>query len=391
MTKKKASPPSLKSYVSKYNIQSFFARKRRGAPKRLTPEEREDAMKNDLLNKSKLVRTSERRNKKNNKNTNERTKSSASDKKKDSNNPDDDEPAKKKTRRNYSHGEDYEKLKRAIDCWENKRDEYFNEDGKPKSFETYCKQFDIPVKTFRHYVCGPVEKRRVLGSSVGRKPMISKEDQGFVCDVLARADRGNEGKNRKEAIDLIQDLAPELSRKQASRALTVHILEKENNVKKNIIKSQASTTSRSSITVDQQFRWHNTYENCLNILRNKNVGKCKKSGKSFGEVIQHFIIGGDESNFMASHNGDAYVIGSVGKKKHEKNVADSRCSITAYRTGTVVGDTGPTMILLAGKQKRKHYSDKFLINNRAAQGSTIIMTETAFMTTDAWVKMPPNL
>ena len=49
------------------------------------------------------------------------------------------------------------------------------------------------------------------------------------------------------------------------------------------------------------------------------------------------------------------------------------------------------MILLAGKQKRKFYTDKFLINNGAALGSTIIMTETAFMTTEAWVKMTPKL
>ena len=124
---------------------------------------------------------------------------------------------------------------------------------------------------------------------------------------------------------------------------------------KYVLGSQATSTNRSSITIEQQFRWHKTYDNVLNLLRTRNVGLCRKSNKTFGEVIQHFIIGGDESNFMASHRGDAYDIGTVGKK-NEKNVADSRMSVTAYRTGSVGGETGPTIILLAGSKKKKHYS-----------------------------------
>lgn len=91
------------------------------------------------------------------------------------------------------------------------------------------------------------------------------------------------------------------------------------------------------------------------VLRIKNVGKCKKSRKTFGELIQHFIIGGDEASFIASHNGDAYIIGLVGKRKHEKNVSDARMSVTAYRTDTVSGQTGPTIILLACSKKNKNF------------------------------------
>ena len=64
-------------------------------------------------------------------------------------------------------------------------------------------------------------------------------------------------------------------------------------------------------------------------------------------------MSGDESFFMASANGDCRVIGSVGKAKHERNIMDSRSSITAYRTGTVAGSTGPTIILLKGTNKRR--------------------------------------
>ena len=123
---------------------------------------------------------------------------------------------------------------------------------------------------------------------------------------MARADRGNEGKSRSEAIDMVQEVNQTLTRKQASRQLTDYILRKNEMVKNSLVKSTAITTIRSAITVEQQFYWHYIYESCLDKLRDVNKGLCKKSGKSFGEVIQHFIIGGDESNFMASANGNAY-------------------------------------------------------------------------------------
>ena len=107
------------------------------------------------------------------------------------------------------------------------------------------------------------------------------------------------------------------------------------------------------MTVDQQLFWNKTIEHAYSELRKLNTGVCKKSGNTFGEVIQHFIIGGDESCFMASANGDCRVIGSVGKKKHERNIMDSRASVTAYRTGTVGGSTGPTIILLKGSKRRR--------------------------------------
>ena len=41
-----------------------------------------------------------------------------------------------------------------------------------------------------------------------------------------------------------------------------------------------------------------------------------KSGKTFGEVMEHFIIGVDEYCFVTSANSDCRVIGSVGKAKN---------------------------------------------------------------------------
>jgi len=133
------------------------------------------------------------------------------------------------------------------------------------------------------------------------------------------------------------------------------------------------------------------YDDVLCLLRHHNTGLCNRSGKTFGEVIHHFIIGADESGFMASANGDAYIVGAAGKRKHKKNTADCRASVTALRTGNVEGETGPAVILLAGKKKRRSFSDKFLERHGAAKRSTIIMTETVFMTTEALINLTPKL
>jgi hypothetical protein len=38
-----------------------------------------------------------------------------------------------------------------------------------------------------------------------------------------------------------------------------------------------------------------TFEAGLNKLRELNTGQCNLTGKTFGELIRHFIIGGDET------------------------------------------------------------------------------------------------
>ncbi len=114
------------------------------------------------------------------------------------------------------------------------------------------------------------------------------------------------------------------------------------------------------------------------------------TGKCVGELLHHFVVGGDETGMLAS-DGNVKVIGSIEKKKHEKILADSRCSISMYRTGCIAGDTGPTIFLCSGKKKRAGFTDKVLLQNGAAPGSTIIMTENAYMTNDAWEEMAPNI
>ena len=78
--------------------------------------------------------------------------------------------------------------------------------------------------------------------------------------------------------------------------------------------AQRTTTKRIAITVAQQFRWFTRYEEGLKFLREKNTGVCRKTGKHFGELIVHFVIGGDETNLIADVDGDLKIIGDAGKR-----------------------------------------------------------------------------
>jgi hypothetical protein len=176
---------------------------------------------------------------------------------------------------------------------------------------------------------------------------------------MARKDRANDGANPSEAIDLVQEFAPSLSREQSRRDLNRTLIPHHpEQVKLKPVVARATTTKCSAITLAQQFRWHVTCEGALNVLRERNTGKCRLSGKTLNELIQYFISGGDETCFMACEEGTVRVmIGSAGRKKHEKKTNDSRVSITMYRTGTVAGDTGPTTFLMKGIYRKNGFTD----------------------------------
>jgi hypothetical protein len=222
--------------------------------------------------------------------------------------------------------------------------------------------------------------------------VVTKQDQEFLADVLARKDRAKDGVKPCEAIDLIQDVNPTLSRNQARRHLTRTLIPLHpGKLKPKPAVAQATTTKHTGITLTQQYRWQKTYDGALNELRTRNTGVCNLTVKTFGELNHHFISGGDETCLQASANGTVHVIGSTGRKKHEKINSDLRVSIKTYRTGSIAGDTGPTIFLMKGDRGKAGWTDKFLIKNGAKEGSTIVMTESTFMTTEAWEKMTPSM
>jgi hypothetical protein len=176
---------------------------------------------------------------------------------------------------------------------------------------------------------------------------------------------------------LVQELDPKLTQEQARHQLSRTLLKGDTIiVKSKALVAQQTTTKRSNITVPQQYRWHHTYEHSLDELRRNNTGVCRISGKTFSELIHCFITAGDDTNIMASDdNRGVKVIGAANRKKHEKNSADCRSSISLYRTGDVARDTGPTIFLTKGKTNRHGFTEHYLRSNECAIGSTVIMTE----------------
>eukprot|EP00956_Cyclotella_meneghiniana_P045509 scaffold372383_cov146-Cyclotella_meneghiniana.AAC.1 len=102
------------------------------------------------------------------------------------------------------------------------------------------------------------------------------------------------------------------------------------------------------------------YERALDFLRENNTGVCRKTGKSFGEIIDHFVVGADEACLMTDNHGSFRIIGASDKKKHERKGSDHRASITMFRSGVPSGANGPTAFLMKGKRKKAGFTDEFL-------------------------------
>ena len=90
---------------------------------------------------------------------------------------------------------------------------------------------------------------------------------------------------------------------------------------------------------------------------------------------------------MTDASGDLNIFGEVGKKKDEKKILDFRDLTTIFRYGSSFGSNGPTAFIMKGKKRRNGHDERFLENHGAAPGSTITMTNNAFMTEKAWAEI----
>lgn len=153
------------------------------------------------------------------------------------------------------------------------------------------------------------------------------DDIAFAGAIAARCDRVNNGLNPSEMTHVIQEMRPELSRQQASRQVSRRVLPE--NARKGVlkphkVKAQPTTTDRTAITWNQQYRWHLLISSELDFLRKNNTGTCPVTGKTFGELIDHFVIGLDEMCIMANHDGSVSILAAADVKKQEKILQD-RC------------------------------------------------------------------
>ena len=117
----------------------------------------------------------------------------------------------------------------------------------------------------------------------------------------------------RDVFEYIHELKPVISKKQANNHYD-RTLKKNNStiVKAKFVAAQATTTQRNSITVAQQYRWHKFVDSAINFLQSNNTGLCKFGcSKTFGELIDRFIIGGDETCVMASKHGVVRIVGAA--------------------------------------------------------------------------------
>lgn len=292
----------------------------------------------------------------------------------------------KTTRTDWGKGENLKRMRAAVEGWDNNSEQKREAEGDMKR---YAALVEIPYKTFQKYARTDKSKRRKLGGSVGRPSLVDEQTAQTIVDTVRRRDRGNDGMSQKQVVDTLQELIPGLTRSQADNTFRRTIRPAHKDELTGIVKAQATTTKRTAITVRQQHRWHLLMDDAIARLHERNTGHCLVTGKPFSEVAHYFLVGGDETCLLAS-DGEVRIIGDKQKKKHEKRKDDSRMSITLYRTGSVAGN-GPCAFLMAGQRRRPGFDDDFLMRHGAAAGSTLVMTESGFMTDDAWAKIAPKM
>jgi hypothetical protein len=140
------------------------------------------------------------------------------------------------------------------------------------------------------------------------------------------------------------------------------------------------------VTPTQQKRWHTAVDVGHQFLADHNTPD--GTGVKYEDVRAHFCWNMDEECWMAEGN-SVKIVGSASLSKHERETL-GRTSISLLKCGNAGGDWGPCVALAAGKTRDPIFTDEFLERNGAPRGSTIIMTETAYMTDGAFDELAEN-
>lgn len=180
-----------------------------------------------------------------------------------------------------------------------------------------------------------------------------------------------------------RELAPGLDAKQAAQYLRRTLRPAAAAAKvltKGIVVAQDTTAARTHVTVLQQKRWHYLVESVMAQQKERNTDD--GSGISFDSVKDSFTFNLDEECWQASGS-QVHIVGAASHTKHEKQTL-GRTSITLLKCGNAHGNWGPTMVLAKGETVDPLFTDEFLVQQGAKPGSTVVMTESAYMTDKAF-------
>ena len=219
--------------------------------------------------------------------------------------------------------------------------------------------------------------------------LTSESTRAFIAQTAKRRDEAQIGMTRKEVIRLMMHLTGGTS-DQCENHYDYLISRKKMPELKNhgrVQRAQQTTTKRSCIRIEQQFRWHMTIETIWEDHRRFN-----QPTEEYVKLQPHFQINLDETGVLGS-TGILRVVGSAEVKKHEKNTQDNRDSITIVRIGNAAGNSGLWFFLIKQKELERDSPLHNLSRNfpGVPPGSKVICTDNAYMTDATWIKLAPDI
>lgn len=155
------------------------------------------------------------------------------------------------------------------------------------------------------------------------KSLTSESTRAFIAQTAKRRDEAQIGMTRKEIICLVMHLTGGKSDQCENHYdYLIRMPELKNHGR--VQRAQQTTTKRSCIRIEQQFRWHMTIETIWEDHQRFN-----QPTEEYVKLQPHFQINLDldETGVLGS-TGILRVVGSAEVKKHEKNTQDNRDFIT---------------------------------------------------------------
>ena len=156
----------------------------------------------------------------------------------------------KPTRTNWSKGENLQKMTAACGAWKNQTAPFVT----GMTMSVFARVVQIPEKTLTPYLKGT----KIVGKGQGAPSLLGDDHESFVCDVICRQDRGQDGLTVAGVQNLVQTIAPNL------RASQVSNLAKNMRKRSSVgdggpltgpVKAQSTSTARMRTTFAQQARW----------------------------------------------------------------------------------------------------------------------------------------
>jgi hypothetical protein len=208
-------------------------------------------------------------------------------------------------------------------------------------------------------------------------------DIKFLQDAIIARDRKSDRMNRNEVISTIADMA-ESSIKEAERAFNYCIEKgylKRLRGQGRVRKAQSTTSKRLQVTTASQRRWHN----CVSAALDEQL-RLNGHDPKFVKLQDHFVGNVDEACIMANE-AELYIVGDKKASKSDKNVSDSRFSLTMICSGTAAGTSGPFLFLGSGKNMTcRSLSDENLTKRHGAPPhSSFWLNGNGYMTDKDWI------